>query len=58
MWDVLIIGLAVLLIFRLWKRSRLPDNFPPGPRKGLPFIGDALTVLPDTKEGFERLRQK
>ena len=44
--------------FRFLKSSRQPKNFPPGPRKPLPLIGDAYLLGGNLYKGFEKFREE
>lgn len=57
MWLLVLCGVFCLVMY--WYRStRLPDSFPPGPRRPLPVMGDAYVMGEDIVDGFEQLCKK
>ena len=55
---LLIPFLLILLTVYHIKKSRLPKDFPPGPRFPLPFVGDGYILGSDVTTGFQKLREK
>ena len=53
----LLLILSVIWLISWYRKHRLPDSFPPGPRKPLPIIGDGWYLGSDFKGGFKKLRE-
>ena len=58
MLDVALVFAFMLLFFWYVKSWTHPINFPPGPRKPLPFVGDSYILGRDLSRGFYRLQEK
>ena len=52
--------LLLMMLFLYWNFliERRPDNFPPGPKRILPFLGDVLTIGTSTRNGYRKLRMR
>ena len=59
MWDLILVAVFLVLLYRLIYSSQYPPNFPPGPRHFLPFIGDPLIAVgQDTTAGYKAMHKK
>jgi len=55
---ILVLALILLAVYGFYVSTKHPENFPPGPRFPLPFIGDGLAVGGNNVQGFTRLRKR
>ena len=59
MWELILAGIFLLLIYWYIHSRQYPANFPPGPRHFVPFIGDPLFAIgQDTTAGFNSMHKK
>ena len=59
MWDLILFGLFLYLVYRYIHASQYPPHFPPGPRHFIPFIGDPLFAIgQDTTAGYKAMHEK